>query len=319
MEKNFNQSLVLANTSSQSKKISLDKKTRLHEVAIQGFLFLCGALSIFITIGIIFYIGDEAVRFFRLPEVNLNEYFTGSVWQPQIGKFGILPLVSGTLMTTVIAMIIAIPTGIGVAIYLSEYASPRARSIIKPSLEVLAGIPTVVLGYFALTWVTPLLRSTFGENTVQIYNTASAGLVMGVLVLPMISSMVEDALSAVPNTLREGAYGLGATKLEVATRIVFPAALSGVTAALIIAVSRAIGEAMIVTIAAGSGPNLTANPFKGAETMTGHIVRISGGDISYESVQYKSLFSIALLLFMLTLSLNFISQKIINRFRESYE
>jgi len=301
------------------KVLDLRKRTKLHERIIQGLLFICGAISIFTTIGIVVYLGEEALRFFTLPEVTLLEFFTGTVWQPQIDEFGILPLLTATLMTTMIAMLVAIPSGMFVAIYLSEYASPKVRSTIKPTLEILAGIPTVVLGYFALTWVTPLLRGVFGENTVQIYNTASAGLVMGILILPLISSMVEDALSAVPNSLREGAYGLGATKFEVATQIVVPAALSGITAALILGMSRAFGEAMIVAIAAGAGPNFTLNPFEGAETMTGHIVRISGGDISYESVEYKSLFAIALFLFLVTLFLNLISQRIIARYREVYD
>lgn len=301
------------------KVLDLRKRTKLHERIIQGLLFICGAISIFTTIGIVVYLGEEALRFFTLPEVTLLEFFTGTVWQPQIDEFGILPLLTATLMTTMIAMLVAIPLGMFVAIYLSEYASPKVRSTIKPTLEILAGIPTVVLGYFALTWVTPILRGVFGENTVQIYNTASAGLVMGILILPLISSMVEDALSAVPISLREGAYGLGATKFEVATQIVVPAALSGITAALILGMSRAFGEAMIVAIAAGAGPNFTPNPFEGAETMTGHIVRISGGDISYESVEYKSLFAIALFLFLVTLFLNLISQRIIARYREEYD
>ena len=301
------------------KELDLRKRLRVHERLIQGFLFLCGAISIFTTVGIVVYLGREAFKFFALPEVTLIQFFTGTVWQPKIEEFGILPLLSATLITTGIAMLVAIPTGLAVAIYLSEYASPRARGIIKPTLEILAGIPTVVLGYFALTWVTPLLRSLIGENVVQIYNTASAGLVMGILILPLISSMVEDALSAVPNSLREGAYGVGATKLEVATQVVVPAAISGITAAIIIGISRAVGEAMIVAIAAGAGPNLTINPFIGAETMTGHIVRISGGDISYESVEYESLFAIALFLFVITLALNLISQRVIKRFREVYE
>jgi phosphate transport system permease protein len=206
-----------------------------------------------------------------------------------------------------------------VAIYLSEYATPRVRSYLKPILEVIAGIPTVVLGFFALYTMTPFLRTLFGRDVVQIYNTASAGIVMGILILPLISSMVEDALSAVPRVLREGAYGMGATRFEVATQIVVPAALSGITAAFILGISRAVGEAMIVAIAAGAGPSLTLNPFRPAETMTGHIVRISGGDLSYASIDYNSLFAIALTLFFMTLLLNLFSQRIINRFREVYE
>jgi len=184
------------------KQLDLRKRLKLHERVIQGFLFICGAISILTTIGIVVYLGEEALKFFALPEVTLSEFFTGNVWQPKIDEFGILPLLSSTILTTGIAMLFAIPTGLCVAIYLSEYASPRTRGLIKPALEILAGIPTVVLGYFALTWVTPMLRNLIGENTVQIYNTASAGLVMGILILPLISSMVEDALSAVPNSLR---------------------------------------------------------------------------------------------------------------------
>jgi phosphate transport system permease protein len=216
-------------------------------------------------------------------------------------------------------MLVAIPLGIGVAIYLSEYASTRVRSTLKPVLEVLAGIPTIVYGYFALTFMTPLLRSIFGQDVVQIYNTGSAGLVMGILILPLISSMTEDALSAVPRALREAAYGLGATRLETAIKVVVPAAISGISAAIIVGISRAIGETMIVAVAAGAGPNFTFNPFQSAETMTGHIVRISGGDLSYDSVDYNSIFAIGLMLFFITLALNIISQQIVRRFREVYE
>ena len=251
--------------------------------------------------------------------VSLVEFFTGSKWNPQIGRFGILPLVTATLMTSVIAMLVALPLGLGVAIYLSEYASERARSILKPILEVLAGIPTVVYGYFALTFMTPLLRGIFGVNTVQIYNTASAGIVIGILILPLVSSMSEDALSAVPRSLREAAYALGATRLETAVKIVAPAALSGIAAAFIVSISRAFGETMVVVIAAGAGPNLTFNPFHSAETMTGHIVRISGGDLSYDSIDYNSIFAIGLVLFLITLLLNVISQRVVRRFREVYE
>ncbi len=251
--------------------------------------------------------------------MTLSEFFTGTVWQPQIEKFGILPLVNATLITTLVAMLVAIPLGIGVAIYLSEYASPRVRNTLKPILEVLAGIPTIVYGYFALTFMTPLLRSIFGQDSVQIYNIASAGLVMGILILPLISSMTEDALSAVPGSLREAAYGLGATRLETAIKVVLPAAISGISAAVIVGISRAIGETMIVAVAAGAGPNFTFNPFKSAETMTGHIVRISGGDLSYDSIDYNSIFSIGLMLFLMTLVLNIISQQIVRRFREVYE
>jgi phosphate transport system permease protein len=306
-------------TRKQAPDIDLTKRSRLGESFIQAFLFFCGAISIFTTIGIVLFLGQEAIHFFQSPEVSLWEFLTGTVWQPQIGYFGILPLLSATILTTAIARVVAIPLGLCVAMYLSEYASPQTRSTLKPIMEVIAGIPTVVLGFFALYTMTPLLRSILGKETVSIYNTASAGLVMGILILPLISSMVEDALSSVPRSLREAGYAMGATKFEVATQIVLPAAISGVSAALILGISRAMGEAMIVAIAAGAGPALTANPFRAAETITGHIVRISGGDLSYDSIDYNSLFALAIVLFVITLILNLISQRIILHFREVYE
>ncbi len=297
----------------------LRKHLRVGEILIEAFLFLCGAISILTTVGIVYVLAKEALLFFGSDQVSLVEFFTGTEWQPAIGKFGIWALLNATLMVSVIAMLVALPLGLAVAIYLSEYASPRARGIIKPVLEVLAGIPTVVYGYFALTLMTPILRSIFGDDVVQIYNTASAGIVIGILVLPLVSSMSEDALHAVPLSLREAAFGLGATKLETAVKVVLPAAVSGVAAAFIVAMSRAIGETMIVAIAAGAGPNFTFNPFASAETMTGHIVRISGGDISYDSIDYNSLFAIGLMLFVITLILNVISRFVVNHFREEYE
>ena len=295
------------------------KKRRIIESFIQILLFGAGFFSIFTTLGIVYILGKEAWLFFRLPEVKIIEFLTGTAWQPHINQFGILPLFTSTLLTTVIAMLIAIPLGLAVAIYLSEYASHKVRMTIKPILELLAGIPTIVYGYFALTFVTPLLRDVFGDDVVNIYNTGSAGLVMGILILPLIASMSEDALNAVPRALREAAYGLGATKFETVMKVVVPSALSGISAAIILGISRAIGETMIVAVAAGAGPNLTLNPFKGAETMTGHIVRISGGDLSYDSIDYNSIFAIGLVLFLITLGLNTISQRIVRRFREVYE
>jgi phosphate transport system permease protein len=227
-------------------------------------------------------------------------------------------------------MLVAIPLGLASAIYLSEYAAARTRAIIKPVLEVLAGIPTVVYGYFALTFMTPLLRTILGSSRVEIFNTASAGLVVGILIIPLVSSLSEDALFAVPSSLREAAYGLGATRFEVATRVVFPAALSGVTAAIVVAVSRAVGETMIVALASGATPrNFTLgedslfgyilNPFVAGETMAGHIVRISGGDLSYNTIDYTSIFAIGLTLFVITLGLNVLSRRFVERFRETYE
>jgi len=298
---------------------ALARRPRLRESVIQAFLLVAGAISILTTVGIVAVLLRESLRFFASPEVSLREFLTSTKWQPQILEFGIWPLVNATLMTSTIAMAVALPLGLAVAIYLSEYASERSRSVLKPVLEVLAGIPTVVYGYFALTFMTPLLRAIFGRDVVEIYNTASAGIVIGILILPLISSMSEDALSAVPNALREAAYAMGATKLEVAVQVVVPAALSGIAAAAILAMSRAVGETMVVAIAAGAGPNFTFNPFKAAETMTGHIVRISSGDIAYDSIDYNSLFAIGLVLFLMTLALNILSQRIVQRFREAYE
>ena len=295
----------------------LSKRPRLGETIIQALLFLAGLISILTTVGIVYELGKEAMNFFG--QVSLLEFLTHTRWNPQIGHFGILPLLNATLMTSSIAMLVALPLGLSTAIYLSEYASTRARGILKPVLEVLAGIPTVVYGYFALTFMTPLLRSLLGKDIVEIYNTASAGIVIGILIIPMVSSMSEDALSAVPRSLREASYGLGATKLETAIKVVLPAAISGIVAAFIISTSRAIGETMIVAIAAGAGPNFTLNPFRPAETMTGHIVRISGGDLSYDSIDYNSIFAIGLFLFCITLTLNIFSQRIVRRFREVYE
>jgi len=297
----------------------LRRPRRLGEGAIRSFLFLSAAISILTTVGIVFVLARESMLFFSKPEVSLVEFLTGTKWQPHIQQFGIWPLLTATLVTSTIAMLVALPLGIAVAIYLSEYASRRARSILKPALEILAGIPTVVFGYFALTFMTPILRGVFGRDTVEIYNTASAGIVIGILILPLISSMSEDALSAVPRSLREAGLAMGATRLETALRVVVPAAFSGIMAAFIIGISRAIGETMVVALAAGAGPAFTLNPFKGAETMTGHIVRISGGDLSYDSIDYDSIFAIGMMLFLLTLTLNIISQSVVRRYREKYE
>lgn len=309
----------------------LRKKFRPGQTVVQAFLFLCGAISILTTVGIVYVLGRESFLFFRRPEVSLGEFFTGTTWQPQILAFGIWPLVISTILTSLIAMLVALPLGLMIAIYLSEYASERIRGMLKPTLEVLAGIPTVVYGYFALTFMTPLLRGIFDRDIVEIYNTAAAGIVIGILILPVVTSMSEDALAAVPDALRQAAYGLGATKLETVIRVIVPAALSGILAAFIVAISRAIGETMIVAIAAGAGPrNFDSwgeavsggefiNPFQAAETMTGHIVRISGGDLSYDSLDYSSLFAIGLLLLSMTLILNIISRILVSRFREEYD
>jgi phosphate transport system permease protein len=296
--------------------ISLARKPRPQESIIVAILFVMAAISILTTAGIIFILTRDSILFWK--EINIWEFFTGTKWQPMLGNIGVLPLLNATIMTSLIAMLVATPLGLFVAIYLSEYAPSRVRSILKPVLEILAGVPTVVYGYFALTFMTPLLQAIFGD-AVEIYNTASAGIVMGILILPLIASMTEDALSAVPDSLRQASYGLGATRMETSIQIVVPAAFSGIAAAFIVGISRAIGETMIVALAAGAGPNFTFNPFKAAETLTGYIVRISGGDVSYNTIDYNSIFALGLMLFIFTLILNIISRKIVKRYREVYD
>ncbi|RJP50366.1 MAG: phosphate ABC transporter permease subunit PstC [Anaerolineaceae bacterium] len=300
------------------RSFDLSKKPRPGESLIEALLFAAGVLSVFVTVAIVFELGKEAMLFFADPDMTWVKFFTMTKWQPGIGQYGIWALVSATMTTSVIAILIALPLGLASAVYLSEYASHRARSILKPVLEILAGIPTVVYGYFALLFVTPILKNIFKDG-IQVYNMLSAGLVMGIMILPLIASMSEDALNAVPRSLREGAYAMGATKLETSLQIVLPAALSGIGAAVIVGISRAVGETMIVAVAAGAGPNFSFNPLDAAETMTGHIARISGGDLSYNTIDYTSLFAIALMLFLVTLTLNLVSQWIVNRFRERYE
>ncbi|MCS6845497.1 MAG: phosphate ABC transporter permease subunit PstC [Caldilineales bacterium] len=310
--------------------IDLRPKRRWGERLIEFSMWLSGLVSILITAGIVVVLLFDALAFFRRPEVKLVEFLTGTVWQPQILKFGIFPLFNATMLTSAIGLLVAVPLGLMIAIYLSEYASPRARGILKPVLEILAGVPTVVFGYFALNFMTPILQNIFGKDVVEVFNVASAGIVIGILIIPLVSSMSEDALSAVPRALREGAYALGATRLETALRVVVPAAISGIAAAIIVGMSRAVGETMVVAIAAGAGPRNFAswsealgglnflNPFKAAETMTGHMVRISGGDLAYDSIDYDSIFSIGLMLFIITFVLNLISRWIVRRFREEY-
>ncbi len=297
----------------------LRKKFRLGETAIESLLFVVGFLTIFVTVSIVIVLGDQAFLFFADPDVTLQEFFLTTKWQPQAEQFGIWALVSATLTTSAIAILVAVPLGLSAAIYLSEYANPRVRAVLKPILEILAGIPTVVYGYFALLFVTPLLRTLLGPETIGVYNMLAAGLVMGIMILPLISSMSEDALSAVPNSLREAAYAMGATPFEASTQVIVPAALSGIGAAIIVGISRAVGETMIVAVASGATSNFSFNPLQAAETMTAHIARISGGDLSYGTVDYNSLFAIALMLFLVTLVLNLLSQWIVSKFREQYE
>jgi phosphate transport system permease protein len=288
-----------------------------RERAIKIVLAACAYVSVLTTFGIVFVLLFETVSFFR--EVSIVEFFTSTTWSAAFAnpQFGILVLASGTLLTTLIAIAVALPVGLLAAIFLSEYASPRLRRWLKPALEILAGVPTIVYGYFALTFVTPLLRETIFPN-MTIFNALSAGLVMGVMIIPTIASVSEDAIHAVPRSLREGAYALGATKRETAARIVLPAALSGIVAATILGISRAVGETMIVAVAAGNLAQLTANPLESVQTMTAFIVQVASGDTPTGSLTYNTIFAVGSTLFVMTLILNIVSYIFVRRFREAY-
>ena len=290
--------------------------TRALEWIIERLLFLCAALSVLTTAGIIVVLAVETFEFLR--EVSVVEFLTGTEWTPLFAnqRFGVLPLVVGTLLVSAIAMTVALPMGLLSAIYLSEYAPNTFRRIVKPVLELLAGVPTVVYGYFALTFVTPLLQRFFPN--LSGFNALSPGLVMGLMILPLVSSLSEDAMRAVPRGLREGSYALGATRMQTALKVVVPAAFSGITAAFILAVSRAVGETMIVAIAAGQQPRLTGNPFVPIETMTAYIVQVSLGDTPQGTIEYRTIFAVGMLLFLMTFSLNLISTWLRERFREEY-
>ena len=293
---------------------------------IHLLLFLSAALSAAVTVGIVGVLIFETVAFFD--EVPLGDFFGDTVWSPLIAvfnedtselesRFGIWALIWGTVMVGAIALAVAIPLGLLTAIFLSEYASPGLRAVLKPVLEILAGVPTVVYGFFALLFVTPIIQDIFPSTT--IFNALSAGVVMGVMIIPMISSLSEDALSAVPRSLREGAYAMGATRMETAVRVVLPAALSGVIASIILAASRAIGETLIVTVAAGQNPNWLANPLEAIQTMTAFIVQVSLGDTPAGSIEAKTLFAVAMTLFVMTLAMNVFASYVSRRFREQYE
>lgn len=286
------------------------------EFVIERSLFLCAAASILITVGIIGVLLFETVEFLR--EVSIVEFLFGTEWTPLFAEkhFGVLPLVGGTFLTSLIAMLVALPAGLLTAIYLSEYASSRIRRVVRPVLEILAGVPTVVYGYFALQFVTPLLQRA--DPSLSGFNALSPGLVMGLMILPLVSSLSEDALHNVPNGLREGSYALGSTKMQTALRVVVPAAFSGISAAAILAVSRAIGETMIVAIAAGQQPRLTLDPRVPVETMTAYIVQVSLGDTPAGTLEYRTIFAVGMLLFLGTFALNLASIWLRNRFREEY-
>jgi phosphate transport system permease protein len=288
-----------------------------RERLIEAPLLLAALLSIVTTTGIVGVLIFETFEFFQ--EIPLLRFLTDTEWTPLFTNknFGIMVLLSATLLTSFGAMLVALPLGLLSAIYLAEYASPRTRRIVKPVLEVLAGVPTVVYGYFALLFVTPILQTIF--PWMSLFNGMSAAIVMGIMILPLVSSMSEDAMTAVPRALREGAYAVGATRFEVATKIVVPAAFSGIVAAFILAISRAVGETMIVAIAAGQSPTLTLSPFVPIETMTAYIVQVSLGDTPYGTLEYRTIFAVGMSLFLLTLLLNIASQWVLARFREEYQ
>lgn len=287
------------------------------EVLIGGGLFACAALSTLVTVGIVVVLISETLVFFR--EVPVLEFLTGTEWTPQFAdkNFGVLPLLSGSVLIAIGSSIISLPVGLLTAIYLSEFASERVRGVLKPALEILAGIPTVVYGYFALTFITPVIQ--YFVPSTGTFNALSASIVVGIMIIPTIASLSEDAIRAVPLSLRAGAHGLGATKMEVSTRVVVPAALSGIVASFILGISRAIGETMAVTIAAGALPQITANPFEAVQTMTAYIVAVSLGDTPVGTIEYKTIFAVGFALFVITLLMNILSQVVLSRFRERYE
>jgi phosphate transport system permease protein len=295
-------------------------RPRWGERAIVFALFLTATISVLVTIGIVAVLAAETISFFR--EVNLFRFLTGTRWAPQTGEadaYGVLPLLNGTLLIAVGSLAVGLPLGLATAIYLSEYASVRVRNVVKPVLEMLAGVPTVVFGFFALTFVTPnLLRPIFGSQ-VFIFNAASGAVVVGLMILPMIASLSEDAMRAVPQSLREGAYGMGASRRTVAVRVVLPAALSGIAASVILAISRAVGETMAVTIAAGNTPNVTFDFFESIQTLTAYIAQVVQGETAAGTTTYRSLFAVGSTLFVITLAMNIISNQLVRRFRQEYQ
>jgi phosphate transport system permease protein len=291
-----------------------------QEWLLRGLLAVCGLFSLFVTGSIVYILFSEALTFFGRPDVSWTDFWLSTEWTPSLGStvhYGIWALISGTLLISLIAMAIAIPVGLITAIYLSEFAPHRVRAILKPALELLAGIPTVVYGFFALTFVTPWLK--FLHEGFNIYNATSAGIAVGILCLPIVTSLTEDALRAVPRGLREGALGLGSTKLDVTWKVVIPAALSGIISAFLLAISRAVGETMIVALAAGSQPHLTLDPREATQTMTGWMVQMGSGDTSQFDTRYYSMYAVGMVLFVITLGLTILGNWIRQRFREAYE
>ena len=295
------------------------RRSRPGEAVVKALLFACALVSVLTTVGIVIALAQPAIEFFA--EVSPVEFFTGTVWSASIKPYqwGVLPLVTGTLLIAIIAMVVAVPLGLLAAVLLSEYASPRVRSTVKPLLETIAGIPTIVLGFFALYFLAPnILRPLIGPDDIGVFSALSAGIVVGILITPLIASISEDSMTAVPRGMREGAYAMGATKFEVVRKVVFPAAISGIMASIILALSRAIGETMAVLLAGGTQPQLTLDPTESVQTMTAFIAQISQGDTPQGSIQFKSLFAVGATLFVMTLVLNLLSVWVVRRFRTVY-
>jgi len=292
-------------------------RRRWGEDVVKVVLALCAFVSVATTVGIVVALFEPAIEFFR--DVSIVDFLTGADWAPlfEPASFGVLPLVAGTLLVTACACLVCVPFGLGAAIYLSEYAQRRTRRILKPMLEILAGIPTVVYGYFALTFVTPRLQEI--GLPVGVFSALSAGLVMGVMLLPTVASISEDSMAAVPRELRDGAYALGSTRFQVSTLIVVPAAISGIIASFVLAISRAVGETMIVLIAAGGQPNWTWNPLEAVQTMTAFIASVGQGDVATGTTAYKTIFAVGATLFVMTLVMNLVAIRLVRRFREVYE
>ncbi|MFP5375355.1 MAG: phosphate ABC transporter permease subunit PstC [Acidimicrobiia bacterium] len=298
-------------------------RSRPGERAVVGLLAVCALASVLVTVGIVAVLAGETIRFFT--KIPVLDFLTGTRWAPlggrvEAGDFGVLPLVNGSLMIAAGSLFVGLPLGLATAVYLSEYARPRVRSVVKPVLEVLAGIPTVVVGFFALNFVTPsLLRPLFGEERVFIFNAAAGAVAVGLMILPVIASISEDVMRAVPQALREAAFGLGASRRVVALRVVMPAALSGIAASVILAVSRAVGETMAVTIASGNTPRLTTDFFESIQTLTAYIAQTVSGEAAAGTTRYQSLFAVGSTLFLMTLAMNVVSMRLVRRFRQAYQ
>ncbi len=292
---------------SKSRKAQIFK-----EKIIARLLQMIALVSILTTIGIVLTLAQETFQFFR--EVSVAEFFTNTKWTPTLEprNFGILPLLTGTMMIALGSSVISLPLGLGSAIYLSEFAPKKARKLIKPALEILAGIPSIVYGFFALTFITPLIQKLLPQT--EVFNVASASIAVGIMIIPMVASLSEDAMMAVPDSIRHGAYALGSTRMEVALKVVVPGSISSIAAAFVLAISRAIGETMIVAIAAGANSQLTFNPLKSVQTMTGFMVNISLGDIQHGSIEYKTVFAVGALLFAITFLMNILSRLIVRKF-----